>query len=93
MNTNGSTLTPKKIDFLIENRFSLVVSLDGIKESHDSSRVYKGNKGTWDSIMKILPNAIGKFRSHNLPITSMMVVNKDTYKYLSKNYEFLITLS
>ena len=92
MNTNGSTLTPKKIDFLVDNRFSLVVSLDGIKESHDSSRVYKGNKGTWDSIMKILPNAIGKFRSHNLPITSMMVVNKDTYKYLSKNYEFLISL-
>ena len=92
MNTNGSLLTPEKIDYMIENQFNLVISLDGIKEAHDSSRVYKGNKGTWDSIMKILPNAIGKFRAHNLPITSMMVVNKNTYKYIRESYEFLVSL-
>ena len=93
MNSNASLLTPERVDFLVKNKVELVISLDGIKESHNNSRVFKGNIGTWDSIMKNLPVIISKYVSSNIPVTAMMVVNKDTFKDLEKNYKFLRSLN
>lgn len=54
MTTNGTLLTEEKIDFLAENRFSILISIDGPKEIHDRNRVFKNGKGTFDRLMKNL---------------------------------------
>ena len=36
--TNGTLLTKEKFEFFVKNKFSIMVSLDGEKESHDVNR-------------------------------------------------------
>lgn len=52
MTTNGSLLDVKIADYLIENKFKIVISLDGPKEEHDRCRIDENNNGTFDKIMK-----------------------------------------
>lgn len=92
MNTNASLLTPEKVDYLVFKRVGLVLSLDGTQESHNATRTYANQKGTWLDIMKILPNLTAKYSATHLPLTAMMVVDKNNFQNLEKNYQFLLTL-
>jgi len=51
MTTNGTLLDKDKIKFLVENRFSLLISIDGPREIHDRYRVFKNGKSTFDRII------------------------------------------
>lgn len=92
MNTNCSLLTPEKVNFLVDNRINTIISLDGIQKSHDKSRVFQNGKSTWGTIMKNLPNVIGRLRANRVPVTAMMVINRDTFQQLEENYLFLRSL-
>ena len=58
MTTNGTLLTDKRIHFLAEHKFSVMVSLDGDKKSHDRHRVFKskadseGARGSFDVVTR-----------------------------------------
>ncbi len=54
MTTNGWLLTPEKFEFLRENNFVLMVSLDGPREIHDRNRRTVGDKPTYDRILENL---------------------------------------
>jgi uncharacterized protein len=54
MTTNLTLLDDDILDFLVENNFSLLVSLDGDKENHDAKRVFANGKGSYDTVMKNL---------------------------------------
>jgi len=52
MTTNGTLLTDDKIDFLVENNFSILISIDGPKENHDKNRIFvNSGLGSYDTIM------------------------------------------
>lgn len=51
MTTNGSLLTKENLDFIAENKFSLMISLDGPKEIHDRNRKFINQEGTFESIL------------------------------------------
>jgi uncharacterized protein len=52
MTTNGTLLSEKTVDFLVENNFRLLISLDGPEEIHDRNRVFAANgQGTFRSII------------------------------------------
>jgi uncharacterized protein len=51
MQTNGTLITPKMADFLIENNISFGISLDGPREIHNSNRYFCNGRGSFDSIM------------------------------------------
>lgn len=50
--TNGTLLTDEITDFLIENKFTITISIDGCKELHDVNRFYANGKGTYDTVIK-----------------------------------------
>lgn len=50
--TNGTLLDPEIIEFLVENKFSLIISLDGPKEINDSMRKFSGGKGSYDVVCR-----------------------------------------
>ena len=52
MTTNGTMLTDEKIAFIAENKFQLMISLDGSKEEHDACRVFPNGKGSFDIIIR-----------------------------------------
>lgn len=56
LTTNGTLLEREVQDYLNEQCFSVVLSLDGRKETNDRVRVDKGNSGTYERIIeKIIP--------------------------------------
>lgn len=52
MTTNGTLLDDKIVPFLMDNNFSILVSIDGHKQFHNRNRVYKNGKGSFDRIMR-----------------------------------------
>ncbi|MBB6698711.1 PapB family radical SAM/SPASM ranthipeptide maturase [Clostridium algidicarnis] len=52
MTSNGTLLTEEINEFLENNKFSLTISMDGDKETHDKNRLYSTNKGSYDKVVK-----------------------------------------
>ncbi len=58
LTTNGTLLNDEKIHFFAKHTFSVLVSLDGNRETHDRYRVFKNRhdpderKGTFDAVIK-----------------------------------------
>lgn len=51
MTTNGTLFNDKNIKFLVENNFSIMVSLDGNKEMHNINRKFSNGEGSFDVVM------------------------------------------
>jgi uncharacterized protein len=54
LNTNGVLLDQNVINFLIENKFSISVSLNGPRQMHDKHRILKNGTGTFDKVVQNL---------------------------------------
>ncbi len=52
--TNGTLLSDKIINFLMQHNFHLYISLDGPKDIHNRNRIFKNGKGSFDKIMQNL---------------------------------------
>jgi uncharacterized protein len=50
--TNGSTVTPKIVDFLKAHEISVGVSIDGPAELHNAARPLANGKGSFDRVMR-----------------------------------------
>jgi uncharacterized protein len=62
--TNGLLLSNKEIsDFLKENEFWIVVSIDGTKSNHDRYRVTRGGTPTYDCLMEIIKENFSLYKS------------------------------
>ena len=49
--TNGSLITPEIAEYLAQHEFDVNVSLDGNKKAHDTFRVYKSGKSSYDDVV------------------------------------------
>ena len=58
LTTNGMLLTQDKIDYVNEHDMSLVLSLDGREDVHNSMRPSSGGKDTYNTVAKNLVNAV-----------------------------------
>jgi uncharacterized protein len=92
INTNITTLNSEKIDYLLDNRVTIIASIDGKEESHDMKRIGKGGAGTWKLIMKRIPEILSKSRSRGVPFSILMVVTPETCHLMEENYRFLSSL-
>lgn len=50
--TNGCLLDKDKVDWLIKNKVSVTISLDGPQDEHDRNRVYRNGKGSFEDITR-----------------------------------------
>lgn len=75
MTTNGTLLTDEMVDFLVENDFSLSISIDGSKEEHDRNRKFVNGKGSFDVIINNIKNIRGKYPEFEKNIQIMTTVN------------------
>jgi len=50
LSTNGVLMNDEVIDFLIENEFSIAVSIDGPREQHNRNRVFMNGEGSFDIV-------------------------------------------
>lgn len=52
LTTNGTLLNEENIEFLIENEFNLMISLDGPPEIHNRYRKFADGTGTYSDVME-----------------------------------------
>lgn len=50
--TNGTLLTPDDGEFFERHGFAVTVSLDGVGQTHDRQRPFKGGRGSFERILK-----------------------------------------
>lgn len=90
LSTNLTLLNRQMIDFFINNKFEIQVSLDRPAENHDAKRIFHNGKGTFDCIMNKLETIkeINDYYYQN-NIQFEAVYSKDLS--LKKVYDFFIT--
>ncbi len=72
--SNGTLLDDEKIHFLVDNKFSILVSLDGPQSLHDRYRVFAGTqrRGSFETVTKNLKRFVDlypDYRQRGLSIT------------------------
>ncbi|PCK69715.1 hypothetical protein PL1_3209 [Paenibacillus larvae subsp. larvae B-3650] len=79
--TNGISFTEDVQDFLTENNFSIIVSLDGYKENHDRNRVKADGTGSFDEVMKNLKTFRERHKGYSkLAISSCYDIKTDMFQ-------------
>lgn len=80
LSTNGSIYSNEIINIIKKYDINIIISFDGIRISHNSNRIYKNNKGTYDDIIE----NIKKFIKDIDPICHC-TLNKLNIGYLEEN--------
>ena len=85
--SNGTLLTPERIDWLVDNKVSVSpFSIDGARLSHDMHRKNLVGQGSFDMLVKNLPYLLKRQGR----TTGRMTITPTTIPYLAENVRFLV---
>jgi uncharacterized protein len=68
--TNGTILNEKILRFLESNQFSMIISLDGPRDVHDSMRKYPKGQGSYDVVRRNLAKVAATWPRRPLTVRS-----------------------
>lgn len=85
--TNGVEFTEEKLKWLKDRNITWLISLDGIKENHDSQRVFPSGVGSFDVIDKNI-DLYKKVFGYAPQVR--MSLHPDYIKNLYKSYEYIL---
>ncbi len=85
--SNLTLLTPEMWSFFRENSFILGSSLDGNRESHDSTRPYKNGKSSFEDVIRGL-NLTKSDSSSTHSIGTVVVLTKERLSKVQEIYRF-----
>lgn len=83
--TNGTLLNDEWGEFLRESGFLVGISIDGPARLHDRYRVDKGQKPTFDRVMR----GVEVLKKHEVEFNTLTVVNRANSKHPLEVYRFL----
>lgn len=86
--SNGTLLSQEVVDFLIEHKAILKISIDGGKKTHDMQRPFL--KGKARSTFDIVMGNIARIDWRSMPISASMVFTPDSLDDLVNNVRFLV---
>ena len=92
LTTNATLLKPEVIDFIVENRIAVTVSIDGPPKLQDKFRVFHNGRGSYDLVAPRIKELIAKHRTR--PIGARVTLTKQTldvktiYKHLTEEIGF-----
>lgn len=85
LQTNGTLLTDAWGDFLAEHSFLVGISIDGPRQMHDSYRVDKAGRATFDRVMR----GLSVLRGHGVDFNVLTTVNAANQDHGCEVYTFL----
>lgn len=88
MTTNGTLVTPEVLEMLRKERFHLVFSLDGCRESHELTRPFPGGRSSYDLIVENLKRAMVAIPS----VETITVIDPVNVHLLPRSFESLMEL-
>ncbi len=83
--TNGTLLDEEWAAFFKDNDFLVGISIDGPREMHDTYRVNKGGRGSFDQVMK----GLGHLRSAGVEWNALTTVHARNGEHGREVYRFL----
>jgi len=83
--TNGTLLDDEWCEFLARNEVLVGVSIDGPRELHDTYRVDKKQRPTFDAVMR----GVDLLKKHGAEFNTLTVVNRRNSKHPLEVYRFL----
>lgn len=83
--TNGTLLDGEWCEFLAKEKFLVGLSIDGPRELHDKYRVDKGQKPTFDAVMR----GLELLKKHSVEFNTLTVVNRTNSQQPLAVYWFL----
>ena len=87
--TNGYLLTPSNIDILIKAKVRhFAITIDGVKEQHDSLRVLKNGNGTFDKIISNLIYIRDNIKTRTISISLRSNITLDAVDSLDNYYNY-----
>src|SRR5215212_1695357 len=98
LQTNGVLVDQEWVDFFKQNDIGVGLSLDGTKNTHDSRRVTRSGRGTYDDVVR----ALQLFRANGLEAGVLAVADGDADGYETlrhfqalgiKSCDFLLPMS
>jgi len=75
--TNGTLLVPEIYDYLINNSFNIIISLDGPKQVHDASRKFPDGSGSYDIIMSNIRKIQKQYPDVSDKVNFIAVINPE----------------
>jgi uncharacterized protein len=84
--TNATLVTPEFAAYFKANNFSVGVSLDGPRETHDAHRRDHAGRGTFDRVMR----GVAILRDANVDPAVTATVSKDNVNSIVETYDFLV---
>ena len=85
MQTNGTLLNDEWCQFLRENDFLVGISIDGPPEIHDTHRVDKRGRSTFDRVMR----GLRRLQKHGVEYNVLVTANRVNAQYPLEVYRFL----
>ena len=85
LQTNGTLLNDAWCQFFAENKFLIGLSIDGPRRLHDTYRVDKGQKPTFDRVMQ----GLELLKKHRVEFNTLTVVSATNAKHAIEVYDFL----
>jgi len=83
--TNGILIDDRWAEFFAENNFLVGLSIDGPREYHDRYRVNKGQRPTFDQVIK----GLEILQQHKVEFNTLTVVQDHNVQYPLEIYHFL----
>jgi len=85
MQTNGTLLDDEWCEFFKENHYLIGISLDGPRHLHDTYRLDKGGRPTFDRVMR----GLRLLQKHGVEYNILVAVNRTNADYPLEVYRFL----
>ena len=76
LTTNATLLRPDVIEFLVENRVGVTISIDGPKEVQDQFRVFSNGTGSYDIVIPKIRELLRRHRSRPVGARVTLTTNK-----------------
>lgn len=97
LTTNGILLNVENADFLMNNNFNIMVSIDGPKDEHNKQRIFANGQGSFDIVYANLKTLYQERRDFFEKITINSVYNIthnfDNIKYFFENDTLISVLN
>lgn len=88
LSTNGTLLSYENIEYFVNHKFTLFVSLDGSASIHDRQRVYPNGKGSFEVVrksLKLISDNYPEFYKNNVHLM-MTVMDVSELPYIAKEW-------
>jgi uncharacterized protein len=85
LQTNGTLLTDEWCQFFRDHHFLIGLSIDGPRHLHDTYRLDKGQKPTFDRVMR----GLELLKKHQVEFNTLTVISASNAKHPIEVYDFL----